>query len=154
MGYNFIPSEISGAFLLEQLKKLKKVVSKRIKNFNTLDNFFKKNPNYFRTPIKNKGTRSGWLAYPVLLKKKCGLSRTKLQIFLEKNGVQTRPIFSGNILRQPIMKNRVYKKSKLSNVNSDDVMENGLLIGCHHGLKKKEIKHTLKTISRFIKESP
>ncbi len=51
------------------------------------------------------------------------------------------------------MKKRIYKKSKFSNINSDDVMENGLLIGCHHGLKKKEINHTLKTISRFIKES-
>ena len=153
MGYNFIPSEIAGAFLLEQLKKLKSVISKRIKNFNTLNNFFKKSPNYFRTPIKNKATRSGWLAYPILLKKNCGLSRTKLQIFLEKNGIQTRPIFSGNILRQPIMKKRIYKKSKFSNINSDDVMENGLLIGCHHGLKKKEIDHMLKTISRFLKES-
>ena len=42
MGYNFIPSEISAAFGLEQLKKLKFIVNKRIRIFKILDNFFKK----------------------------------------------------------------------------------------------------------------
>ena len=153
MGYNFIPSEISAAFALEQLKKLKSIVSNRIKNFNLLNKFFTKNPKYFRTPIQNKATRTGWLAYPILLKKNCGLSRTKLQIFLEEHGIQTRPIFTGNILRQPIMQKRVYKKSKYSNVNSDDVMENGLLIGCHHGLQNKEIKYMLETVAKFVKKN-
>ena len=151
MGYNFIPSEISAAFALEQLKKLKNIVSKRIKNFNLLNSYFIKNPDYFRTPIQNKATRTGWLAYPILLKKNCGLSRTKLQIFLEERGIQTRPIFSGNILRQPLMKKRIFKKTKYSNINSDDVMENGLLIGCHHGLKNNEIKYMTDTVTKFIK---
>tara|TARA_B110000902_G_C14245029_1_gene563942 strand:+ start:30 stop:1229 length:1200 start_codon:yes stop_codon:yes gene_type:complete len=153
MGYNFIPSEISAAFALEQLKKLKSIVSDRIKNFNLLNKFFTKNSKYFRTPIQNKATRTGWLAYPILLKKNCGLSRTKLQIFLEEHGIQTRPIFTGNILRQPIMQKRVYKKSKYSNVNSDDVMENGLLIGCHHGLQNKEIKYMLEIVAKFVKKN-
>ena len=151
MGYNFIPSEISAAFALEQLKKLKNIVSKRIKNFNLLNSYFIKNHDYFRTPIQNKATRTGWLAYPILLKKNCGLSRTKLQIFLEERGIQTRPIFSGNILRQPLMKKRIFKKTKYSNINSDDVMENGLLIGCHHGLKNNEIKYMTDTVTKFIK---
>ena len=151
MGYNFIPSEISATFALEQLKKLKNIVSKRIKNFNILNSYFIKNPDYFRTPIQNKTTRTGWLAYPILLKKKCGLSRTKLQIFLEERGIQTRPIFTGNILRQPIMKKRIFKKSKYSNINSDDIMENGLLIGCHHGLKNNELKYIIETIKKIIK---
>jgi CDP-6-deoxy-D-xylo-4-hexulose-3-dehydrase len=153
MGYNFIPSEISAAFALEQLKKLKSIVSDIIKNFNLLNKFFTKNSKYFRTPIQNKATRTGWLAYPILLKKNCGLSRTKLQIFLEEHGIQTRPIFTGNILRQPIMQKRVYKKSKYSNVNSDDVMENGLLIGCHHGLQNKEIKYMLEIVAKFVKKN-
>mgnify|MGYP003717216865 CR=1 FL=1 len=42
--------------------------------------------------------------------KNVSFSRNDLQIYLEKNGIQTRPIFSGNILKQPLMKNRYYKK--------------------------------------------
>ena len=49
------------------------------------------------------------------------------------------------------MKKRIFKKSKYSNINSDDIMENGLLIGCHHGLKNNELKYIIETIKKFIK---
>ena len=49
------------------------------------------------------------------------------------------------------MKKRIFKKTKYSNINSDDVMENGLLIGCHHGLKNNEIKYMTDTVTKFIK---
>ena len=51
------------------------------------------------------------------------------------------------------MKKRIFKKTKNSNINSDDVMENGLLIGCHHGLKNNEIKYIIDTVKKFIKEN-
>ena len=41
LGYNFLPSEISAAFALEQIKKLKKNISTRSKNFLKLYNFLK-----------------------------------------------------------------------------------------------------------------
>ena len=59
-------------------------------------------------------------------------------------------IFTGNILRQPIMKKRYFKKHKDSNKVSDDVMKNGILIGCHHGLKLKELKYICSVFSNYI----
>ena len=47
LGYNFLPSEISAAFALEQLKKLKKNLSIRKKNFRKFYKYFEKKPNYF-----------------------------------------------------------------------------------------------------------
>ena len=73
-----------------------------------------------------------------------------MQIYLEKRGIQTRTIFTGNILRQPIMKNKKYKKVKDSYTNSDNIMKNGILIGCHQGLKKKEIEYIFKNIKGFL----
>jgi CDP-6-deoxy-D-xylo-4-hexulose-3-dehydrase len=140
MGYNFLPSEISAAFALEQLKKLKSNIKIREKNFSSLRIFFEKNyPTFVNLPTQEPGLKTGWLAYPVILKKEKKISRTKLQIFLEKNSIQTRTIFTGNILRQPIMKNQYYKKVRHAEVNANNIMENGLLIGCHHGLQKKDI---------------
>ena len=66
-------------------------------------------------------------------------------------GIQTRTIFTGNILRQPIMKKRKYKLQKNTSKISDDVMENGLLIGCHHGLKKEEINYMFRAFESFMK---
>ncbi len=50
------------------------------------------------------------------------------------------------------MKKRKYKlQSKTSKV-SDDVMKNGLLIGCHHGLKKNEIFYMFKIFDKFLNQ--
>tara|TARA_B100001123_G_C15336108_1_gene1032875 strand:+ start:3948 stop:5147 length:1200 start_codon:yes stop_codon:yes gene_type:complete len=150
MGYNFIPSEISAAFGLQQFKKLSNIIKIRIKNFKFLKSFFQKYPLFFRLPNQTARVKTGWLAYPILLQKNTKFSRTELQIYLEKKGIQTRPIFTGNILRQPIMKNRYYKKHKEANKVSDDIMKNGLLIGCHHGMVKKDLYYIKNTIEKFL----
>ena len=152
MGYNFLPSEISAAFALEQLKKLNKNISTRIKNFKILLNFFKKYENYFFLPDEAKNIKTGWLAFPLVIKN-TKIKRQKLQIFLEKRGIQTRTIFTGNILRQPMMKNKKYFKHKNSSINSNYVMKNGMLIGCHHGLTMKNLNYMCKIFNLFFKKN-
>ena len=149
MGYNFFPSEISAAFATEQLRKLPKNIKKRVQNFEKLKNFFSQYPSLFDLPVQQNGLRTPWLAYPVIIKNK-KINRQKLQIFLEKKGIQTRTIFTGNILRQPIMKKRKYKKVKFAEVNSNSVMKNGILIGCHHGLNNKDLKYIKNNFEIFI----
>ena len=151
LGYNFLPSEISAAFAIEQLKKLKKNIKIRIKNFEFLRKFFENYRSFFKLPIQNKNVVTGWLAFPLVIKKNSNFSRKNLQIYLEKKGIQTRTIFTGNILRQPMMKNKYYKKHKKSYIVSDDVMKNGILIGCHHGLKTTELKYMCKAFADFFK---
>ena len=152
LGYNFLPSEISAAFALEQLKKLKNNVKTRIKNFEKLYRFFKKYSHLFDLPTQINGIKTGWLAYPIIIKPSSKIKRQAMQIFLEKKGIQTRTIFTGNIIRQPIMKNKTFKKVKQCSVNSDNIMKNGILIGCHQGLKIKEIKYVFKCLEMFIKK--
>lgn len=149
LGYNFLPSEISAAFALVQLNKLKDNINKRIRNFNFLKNFFKSYPNLFYLPDENKNLKTAWLAYPVIIRS--NILRKNFQIYLEKNGIQTRTIFTGNILRQPIMRNRSYKKVKNAEINANFIMSNGLLIGCHHGLGLKDLAYMIKVIKKFIR---
>ena len=153
IGYNFLPSEISAAFALEQLKKLPKNIKDRVSNFEKLRTFFSKHSDLFELPNQIKGLITPWLAYPVIIRSKSNINRQKLQIFLEKKGIQTRTIFTGNILRQPIMKKRKYKKVKNAEINSNNVMRNGILIGCHHGLKNKDIEYIKKNFLNFIKKN-
>ena len=139
IGYNFLPSEISAAFALEQLKKLPQNIKIRVKNFEKLKNFFKNYPNLFELPRQQKNLRTPWLAYPIIIKKDSKINRQKLQIYLEKKSIQTRTIFTGNILRQPVMKKRKHKKVKNAEINSNKIMKFGILIGCHHGLNDKDL---------------
>ena len=150
MGYNFIPSEISAAFAIEQLKKLKKNIDIRIKNFKFLYNFFKEYTYLMKLPLQNLNSKTGWLAFPIVLRENNNIKRKNLQIYLEKNNIQTRTIFTGNILRQPMMKGRYFRKHKESSLVSDDVMKNGILIGCHHGLRINELKYICNTFKKYF----
>ena len=151
VGYNFEPSEIGASFGLAQLKKFKLFNKIRNSNFKSHCEFFKKRNELFIIPKVSKNVKTNFLAYPIIIKKNKYFNRKKLQIFLEKNKIQTRPIFSGNILRHPAFKNLKSNKNKLNSFkNSDFIMKNGLLIGCHQGLRQKDINYIHQKISKFI----
>ncbi len=152
LGYNFLPSEMSAAFALEQIKKLKKNIKTRNKNFEYLKKFFGKYPKFFTLPEQYKGVKTPWLAYPILIKENKYFNRKEIQIFLEKNRIQTRTIFTGNILRQPVMKGRTYKKHFACENIANNVMKNGLLIGCHQGLSKSDLGFISKTFTKFMSQ--
>ena len=150
-GYNFEPSEIGAAFGLIQLKKFKKFSEKRNKNFFLHKKFFSKFKDKFIVPRILDKVYTNFLAYPIIIRENSGIKRKKLQIFLEKNQIQTRPIFSGNILRHPAFAKLVSKKNKLKAfANSDYIMKNGLLIGCHQGLETKSINYIHNVILKFL----
>jgi CDP-6-deoxy-D-xylo-4-hexulose-3-dehydrase len=151
-GYNFEPSEVGASFGLIQLKKFKRFNTLRNRNFKLHLNFFKKYPSYFIVPKIEKNVSTNFLAYPIILKNNLKFSRKQFQIHLEKNNIQTRPIFSGNSLRHPAFSSLINKTNKLNSFpNSDYIMKYGLLIGCHQGLNKNDISYIHSKIFSFIK---
>ena len=150
MGYNFLPSEISAVFALEQLKKLKDNIKIRNRNFSKLISFFKNHNDLFNLPEMYSGVKTPWLAFPLVIKKNKLFNRKELQIHFEKNNIQTRTIFTGNILKQPVMKNKVYKYFKDCNNVADDVMKNGILLGCHHGMSISDVNTICKIFLKFL----
>jgi len=151
IGHNLEPSEMGAAFGLVQLKKLKLNLNKRQKNFDIHTKFLKKYSEYFILPKQLPGSKSGWLAYPITIKDSAPFTRKEMQIFLEKRNIQTRVVFTGNILRQPGFKNiKKLKKNKQGYPEADKVMKNGILIACHHGLNSKMIKWIHNSIKEFI----
>ena len=150
-GFNFEPSELGATFGLQQLLKFDKFQKIRNKNFNFHHKFFLELKKYFIPVEINKNIITNFLAYPVILKPEIKFNRKKLQIYLEKNNIQTRPIFSGNILRHPGFKNLINKNNKLNSFpGADYIMKNGILIGCHQGLKKKQLIYIHEKILKFI----
>ena len=150
-GFNFEPNELGATFGLQQLLKFNKFQKIRNTNFNFHHKFFSKLKKYF-IPVKiNKNILTNFLAYPIILKPNSKFNRKKFQIYLEKNNIQTRPIFSGNILRHPGFKNLINKKNRLSDFpGADYIMRNGILIGCHQGLKQNQLKYIHQKILNFI----
>lgn len=151
VGYNLEGNELGAAFGLTQLKKLDRNIQIREKNFKIQHEFFAKHNKFFSNPIQTTNTSTGWLAYPVLLNEDVKFSRKEFQIFLEKRNIQTRVVFTGNILRQPMMKGVNFKTNQSGNPNADAVMERGVLLPIHHGMTDSMFQRLHSTIEEFLK---
>ena len=151
IGYNFEPSEIGASFGLVQLKKFNKFSKIRVKNFNSHKSFFKNYKDFFITPRVFEKVKTNFLAYPIIIRENDYFTRKELQIYLENNNIQTRPIFSGNILRHPAFIRLLSSRNKLNSFkNSDYIMSNGILIGCHQGLNVKEMDYLHQKLKFFL----
>ena len=146
-GYNFIPSEIAAAFGIEQLKKLPEFRSNRNWAFNKMRHVF--NYNFVDPVAQLPHVQTPWLSFPIVLNQESPFTRREMQIFFEENNIQVRTIFSGNITRQPMLKNREWKGVDYF-PNADHVMKNGMLIGAHHGITNDDIQHVHETLNKFL----
>lgn len=139
LGYNFLPSEISAAFALVQLRNLKNNLQGRADNFKTLSHSFSKSENFsmFHT---YDNVFTGWLAFPMLLTNKLKGKRKEFQIYLEKAGIQTRTIFTGNILKQPVAEKFIWDSHGSFEI-SDEIMQNGIMLGCHNQMTEEKMAY-------------
>jgi len=152
IGYNLEPSELGAAFGLVQLGKLEENISKREQAFNAHMKFFGQYQDWFILPSQLSHSQTGWLAFALTIKDSAPFTRKELQIFLEKRSIQTRTVFTGNILRQPGFSKIERRESPTGYPNADQVMRGGILIGCHHGLTAEMMSHIHQSFEDFAKK--
>ena len=154
VGYNFLPLEISAAFGLAQLKKLSMFSEIRRKNFDRLYGFFKDYEKFFILPKQLPDSQTNWLGFPLTIKSNAPFSRQDITTFLESKNIQTRPVFTGDILRQPAFEHLVETTGQKPSdfPVADEVMRRGFLIGCHHGLNEEHMNHMINTLDLFLKK--
>ena len=150
IGYNLEGNEVGAAFGLAQLENLDNNIKTRQENFLRQCKFFSKYDKYFLNPVETQNTHTAWLAFPLLIKKDAPFKRQDLQIYLEKKNIQTRVVFTGNVMRQPMCKDINYKVIKGGCPNADEVMKYGILLPVHHGLTEEMFKRLHSTIEDFI----
>src|SRR3989344_3377289 len=151
VGYNLLPMELGSAFGNAQLDKLNTFIKIRDRNAKILINFFSKYPDYFLTPVVDKDCKARFLYFPITIKKKAPFTRLEFVIFLEKNNIQTRPIFTGNILKQPGFKNIPHRDTQKEYPVTDHIMENGVIIGLHQGLTMEHLDRLMEVVNDFLK---
>ena len=144
-GFNLRSTDICASIGLSQFKDLDKFIKIRSENRIKILREFKKNKkinNYMNILQENKFTKPSWFGIPIVGKKT--LNKEAFIKKIEKKGVETRPIISGNFLKQPaIRKYKLNSKNKM--VNADYINNKGFFIG----LPTEKIK--LKTLNKLIK---
>jgi dTDP-4-amino-4,6-dideoxygalactose transaminase len=134
-GYNVRPLELSGAIGIEQLKKLPDFVSSRRDNGARFLEVFSNNEIY---SVQKELGLSSWFGFAMIIKEGANVSRREVVAKLTENGVECRPIVTGNFLNNEVIKFFDYEVSgNLDNANHID--KHGFFIGNSHNDLKKEI---------------
>ncbi len=149
IGYNFLPSETAAAFGLVQLDRLAGFKATRAANFAALLQYFERFEDWFILPRQNPLADTAWLAFPLTVRENAPFTRREFQTYFEASGIQTRVIFTGNILRQPGFRSIQRREHGTGFPHADAVMHGGVLIGAHHGMGSAEIDHITATFDRF-----
>ena len=144
-GFNLRPTDITASIGLSQFKDLDKLVKTRNLNRDKIYKAFLKNKiitSCLSILKENKFVKPSWFGVPIILNR--GVKKDKFINKLENLGVETRPIISGNFLKQPSIKK--YKiKSKVNVKNSNIINKFGLFIGLPIN------KITSATLNRLVK---
>ena len=134
MGFNLRPLEISAAIASNQLKRLKKFSKIRNENRGKIINSIRMHANWdnqYYFVETEKYLKPSWFGLPLLLNKKYLPYKNSILKHLKNNGIETRPIISGNFLNQKAAK--IYKLNSKNEKfpNADYVEKAGFFIGLH-----------------------
>lgn len=135
-GYNVRPLEMSGALGIEQLKKLPNFIETRRKNAELFQSLFADHP---FIEIQQETGESSWFGFSLILKESAPYSRAELVKKLMENGIECRPIVTGNFLKnKEVLEFFDYEVAGTLEA-SEYLDENGLFVGNHQNDIEKEI---------------
>ena len=117
-----------------QLAKLDAFNRRRREAFARYDEWFLEHEDRFIRPTTLPELETTWMLYPYMVRPGAGLTRTETQELLEKHGVPTRVVWSGNITRQPGFSEIERREPGDGFPNADRIMEHALMLPTHQGL--------------------
>jgi CDP-6-deoxy-D-xylo-4-hexulose-3-dehydrase len=149
LGYNMKITDMQAACGLAQLERLENFIEKRKKNFNFLNKNLKYLEEFLILPEAQKNSEPSWFGFPLSLRKNNKFNRNDLVSYLNDNKIGTRLLFSGNLTKQPYMKDVNFKiHGELK--NTDFVMENTFWIGVYPGLRTEHLNFITQKIKFFF----
>ncbi len=155
-GYNLKVTDMQAAIGCTQLDKLTGFIEGRNRNWNLLREGLDGAADIFILPEPTENSEPSWFGFLLTLNEGTGISREALVNHLESNGIQTRMLFGGNLLKHPCFDEmRETKKGYrvVGNLtNTDRVMRDTFWIGVYPGMKAGMIDFMIEQILNFIKK--
>ena len=143
MGYNLKALDLQGAIGLIQLEKVDEIIAKRKKHKLIIEKIFADNIEGIQCLSALPAADVSWFATPFIYSDKI-----KLVVYLENHGIQTRNLFSGNILQQPaFMHLGDYKNFPIAN----SVLKNVFFVGCAPQYTQETFDYIESVLKKWIK---
>lgn len=152
-GYNLKVTDMQAAIGCAQLRKLDSIVEARRNNFRTLYEGLKGTP-WLILPKAQENSEPSWFGFLISVEEGAPFTRNELAEHLEKNKIQTRNLFAGNLLRHPAftpMKEAGEGFRVVGNLDRTDyIMGNTLWIGVYPGMTPEMLGYMVSVIRGFV----
>jgi len=151
LGYNMKITDMQAACGLGQLNRLESFIKKRKENFNFLYKNLKDLEEFLILPEAEVNTEPSWFGFPLSLVNNTKHNRNDIIQYLNSNKIGTRLLFSGNLIKQPYMKDvnfRTHGQLK----NTDFIMNNTFWIGLYPGLSLKHLEYVIDKFKNYFKK--
>lgn len=153
-GYNLKITDMQAAIGCEQIKKLPDFIKARKENWEYLRNELECLSNAFILPEYDENAIPSWFGFLITVRDNCEISRDNIVRHLEKNNVQTRMLFAGNLIKHPCfdeIRGDYSQYRVVGNLeNTDNIMNNTFWIGVYPGLNKEQLDYMIHTIKECV----
>ncbi len=155
LGYNLKATDMQAAIGCAQLKRVDGFGEARRKNWDKLKQGLEEISEFIILPEKEEKSDPSWFGFLMTLKKEAQFTRDELAFHLEKNNIQTRNLFAGNIIKHPcfdeLRSNGTGYRVIGGLENTDYVMNSSLWIGTYPGMTDEMITQMIKVIVEFVR---
>lgn len=152
-GYNLKVTDLQAAIGVEQLKKFPTFMEKRKHNWNRLHKSLECVQDKLILPEPSENSDPSWFGFLISIRPETGLERNKVVKFIEEHNVQTRFLFSGNIIKQPCfneIRNTDAYRVIGQLVNSEFVINNTFWVGVYPGMTDAMIDYMAQVIREAV----
>jgi CDP-6-deoxy-D-xylo-4-hexulose-3-dehydrase len=149
LGYNLKVTDMQAAIGCAQLDKLPDFIARRKANFSRLMEILQPYEDRLILPRATPNSDPSWFAFVLTVRDEAGFKRNELTRFLEYNHIETRNLFSGNLLRHPAFMDAPHRV--VGNLaNTDKVMNDSFFIGVYPGLDEAQLGWIESVFARFM----
>lgn len=152
-GYNLKVTDMQAAIGCEQLKKLPSFIEKRRHNWERLHAALEAVSDKLILPEPAENSVPSWFGFLISIMPGSGLERNKMISYMENHNIQTRLLFSGNLIKHPcfdqIRDTDAYRVvGGLENTNF--IMSNTFWVGVYPGMTDDMIDYMAKIIIESV----
>lgn len=154
-GYNLKVTDMQAAIGCEQLKKFPSFIERRRHNWDRLRKALEPVADKLILPEPERNSNPSWFGFLISVKPDSGIVRNELTAYIEGNNIQTRLLFSGNIIKHPCF-NQIRGTEAYRVIgdlhNTDYIMNNTFWVGVYPGMSDEMIDYMAKIIIQGVSD--
>lgn len=155
-GYNLKVTEMQAAIGCAQLEKLPAFIEARKKNWRLLRDGLKDLSDRFKLPEATPDSEPSWFGFLLTVTENAGFTRDEVVAHLENNGIQTRMLFAGNLIKHPCF-DEMRKRGEGYRIvgelnNTDRIMRDSFWVGVYPGMTNGMTAFIAERIKVFAEE--